>query len=129
MQFLMRMVVIAVAVAAAAWLVPGIAVSGATSAQVIGTLAFVALIIGFVNAFVKPVVTFVTGCFVVLTFGLFLFIINAWMLQLSGWLAGALGLGFTVDGFGSALLGSIVVTFVTWVLSGVFGLDRSTRRA
>lgn len=120
----MRMVVIAVAVAAAAWLVPGIAVTGATSGQVIGTLAFVALIIGFVNAFVKPIVTFVTGCFVVLTLGLFLFIINAWMLQLSAWLARGLGLGFTVDGFGSALLGSIVITFVTWVLSGLFGIGK-----
>lgn len=124
MQFLMRVVVIAVAVAAAAWLVPGIAVSGATTGELLGTLAFVALIIGFVNAFVKPIVAFVTGCVIVLTLGLFLFIINAWMLMLSASLAGALGLGFTVDGFVSALLGSLVITFVTWVLSGVFGIGK-----
>ncbi|MDO5697971.1 MAG: phage holin family protein [Dermatophilus congolensis] len=129
MQFLVRMVVIAIAVAAAAMLVPGIAVTGSSSGAVLGTLAFVALIIGFVNAFVKPVVTFVTGCLVVVTFGLFLFVINAWMLMLSASLASALGLGFTVNGFGSALLGSIVITFVTWLLSGVFGLGKDRNRA
>ncbi len=129
MQFIMRTIVIAVAVALAAMVVPGISVSGGESGSTLATLAFVALIIGFVNAFVRPIVTFLTGCFVVLTFGLFLFVINAWMLMLSASLAKAVGLGFSVAGFGSALIGSLIISFVTWLLSGAFGLNRTTQRA
>lgn len=127
MQFLMRTIVIAVAVALAAMIVPGISVTGADSGTTLATLALVALIIGVVNAFVRPIVTFVTGCFVVLTLGLFIFVINAWMLMLSESLAQMLGLGFHVDGFGSALLGSIVISVVTWLLSGLFAPRRGPR--
>ncbi len=124
MNFLMRTVVVGVAVAADAWLIPGIAVSGSSTAAIVGTLAAVALIIGVVNAFVRPVVAALTGCFIVLTLGLFLLVVNAWMLMLSAWVAGQLGLGFTVDGFSSALLGSILISIVTWLLSGMFRTSR-----
>lgn len=91
MNFLMRTLIVGVAVAAAAWLIPGITVTGTSTAAIVGTLAAVALIIGVVNAFVRPIVTVLTGCFIVLTLGLFLLVVNTWMLMLSGWVAGQLG--------------------------------------
>ena len=61
---------------------------------------------GVIGAIVKPVVTLLSLPFVILTLGLFLLVINAWMLMLAGWVAGKLDLGFEVDGFWTALLGA-----------------------
>jgi putative membrane protein len=79
-------------------------------------LLLVALILGVVSSFVKPVVTFFSIPFIVLTIGLFLLVINALMLMLTAWIAGGVGIGFHVDGFWTALWGSIVITVVTWFI-------------
>jgi putative membrane protein len=55
------------------------------------------------------------------TLGLFLLVINALMLMFTGWLAGVIGIGFHVDGFWTAVGGSIVITLATWVLDGLIG--------
>lgn len=120
MDFVVRTLVVALATAVAAWLIPGIAVDGPDTSTIALTLIAVALIMGAVNAFVRPFVTALSGCLVIATFGLFLLVINALMLMLSGWLAGRLGLDFRVDGFWSALLGSLVISFVSGLLSGLF---------
>lgn len=117
MYFLVRVGAIAIATGLAAWIVPGISVAGATNAQTILTLLGVALVIGLVNAVVKPLVALVSGCLVILTFGLFLLVINALMLMLSSWIAGVVGLGFHVDGFWSALFGSIIISVVSSLIS------------
>lgn len=117
MYFLVRVGAIAIATGLAAWIVPGISVAGATNAQTILTLLGVALVIGLVNAVVKPLVTLVSGCLVILTLGLFLLVINALMLMLSSWIAGVVGLGFHVDGFWSALFGSIIISVVSGLIS------------
>lgn len=119
MAFLARTIAVALATAVAAWLLPGIAVTGSDTSTIVLTLLGVALIMGAVNALVKPAVETLTGCLVILTFGLFLLVINALMLQLSAWLAAQLGLGFRVDGFWSALVGSIVISLVSGAISGV----------
>lgn len=126
MAFLIRTVAVALATGLAAWLIPGITVTGKDTTAVAVTLLVVALLIGLVNALVKPVVATLTGCLVVLTLGLFLLVINALMLQLSAWLAGQLGLGFTVDGFWPALFGSIVISVVSGALSGMLTPRRRT---
>jgi putative membrane protein len=77
-------------------------------------LLLVALILGLVSNVVKPVVTFFSIPFIILTVGLFLLVINALMLMLTAWIAGGVGIGFHVDGFWNAVGGSIIITLVTW---------------
>lgn len=117
MGFLLRVLVAAAALAAAAWLLDGIELTG-TDNEVL-TLLGVALIFGLVNAIVAPVVKLFSLPFIVLTLGLLLWVINALMLILTGAIADGLGLGFAVDGFGSALLGALVISVVTAILGSL----------
>jgi putative membrane protein len=118
----------AVAVAVATWLFQGIYFSGPTSGtaeithKVVPLLA-VSLILGLVSMLVKPVLTFFSLPVVVLTLGLFLLVINALMLLLTAWFAGALGIGFHVTSFWAALGGSIVITLVNWGMSALTDRD------
>jgi putative membrane protein len=117
----------AVALTVAAWLIDGISFTGPADGiaeiehkalPMIG----VALILGIVSALVKPVLTILSLPIVILTLGLFLLVINAAMLLLTGWLAGRLDIGFHVTGFWPAMGGAIVITIVTWFVDKV--LDR-----
>lgn len=81
------------------------------------TIAVVALIFGVVNALVRPLITVLTCPLMMLTLGLFTFVVNALMLALTGWLAGQFHLGFTVDGLWAAFLGAIVISVVSFVLT------------
>lgn len=114
MKLLIRWVIVAVALFVAAWLVPGIRVEG--NAWLI--FAVMAVILGLVNAIVRPILTFLTCSLVIFTLGLFLLVINALML----WLASSIAVnwfhvGFYVDGFWAALLGSLIVSIVSVILS------------
>lgn len=86
----------------------------------------VAVIFGLVNTFVKPILRLLTLPITMITLGLFLLVINALMLLLTGWISDQLDLGFVVDGFFPALLGAIVISIVGFLLSMVIG---ATRRA
>lgn len=119
MRFLIWVVVNALALAAAAWLIDDIRVEGDTTQDQIITLVLVALIFGVINAIVAPVIKLLSLPFILLTLGLFLLVINAAMLLLTGWLSQQFGLGFEVDGFWTAVLGAIVVTVATWILEAV----------
>jgi putative membrane protein len=104
----------AVAIAVAAQLFDGIGFGGSEDWQdKIWPLLFVALILGVVNAFVSPVLKFLSIPFIILTLGLFLLLINALMLLFTEWLAGLFGIDFYVDGFWTAVGGAIVITIVT----------------
>jgi putative membrane protein len=112
----------AAGVALATWLIDGIFFTGPSSGweevrHKILPLLLVSLILGVISSFVKPVVTFFSIPFIVLTLGLFLLVINALMLMLTAWIAGALDIGFHVEGFWNALLGSLVISFVNWFIS------------
>ena len=117
MRFLLRLVANAAALAVATWLLAGIQLTAAGTGDKVLVLLAVALIFGVVNAVVKPVFTAVTACLVLLTLGLFLLVINALMLLLTSWVAGRIGIGWYVDGFWTALLGSIIVSVVSFVLN------------
>lgn len=116
MAFVIRTVVVAVALWVAVALVPGIALGSGTTAAGIGTLIAVALIFGLVNAVVKPVVKIVGCAFYILTLGLISLVVNALLFLLVGWIAAQLRLPFTVDGFWAAFWGAIVVGVVSFVL-------------
>lgn len=109
----------AVALYAAAYIIPGITLQqGGDTLSNIGTVLFVALIFGIINALIKPIISLLSLPITILTLGLFMLVINAAMLRLTGWLAGA---SFSVDGWIPAILGSIVIsivgTFVGMLLS------------
>jgi putative membrane protein len=109
--FVLRVLVVALGLGLASALVPGIEVDGA------GTLLLAAVLLGIVNALVRPLAIVLTLPITVLTLGLFLLVINAAMLGLVAW---ALD-GFTVSGFWAALLGSIVVSITGWLASWFIG--------
>jgi len=84
----------------------------------------VALIFGLVNTFLKPVLRLLTLPITMVTLGLFLLVLNALLLLLVGRISSQLSLGLEVDGFVPALLGSIVISIVGWLLSMVIGAGR-----
>ena len=116
MLFLLRLIATAVALWVAVLIVPGITYAGGA----LGLLG-VALVFGIVNAFVRPVLKLLTCPLVVLTLGLFVFVLNALMLWITSELSLALGIGFDVEGFWAALLGAIIVGLVSTVLTLVLG--------
>jgi putative membrane protein len=121
-RLLARLVVTAVALFAAIALVDGIELAGATtdalpSVQTLTNLVIVAVIFGLVNAIVRPVLKKLACAITVLTLGLFIFVINALMLLLTALIADQFQLGFTVDGFVPALIGSVIISVVSLVLS------------
>ncbi|HEX5578579.1 MAG TPA: phage holin family protein [Candidatus Limnocylindria bacterium] len=81
----------------------------------------VAVIFSLVNTFIKPILRIITLPITAVTLGLFLLVINALMLLLTGWVSDQLDLGFIVPDFWAALLGAIVISIVGWVLSIIVG--------
>ena len=120
MKFFIRLVINAIALWAAAQVIDGIQLTEAISG-----ILFVALIFGVVNAIVKPIITILSLPAVILTLGLFLLVINTLLLSLTA----ALSSNLAVDGFGSAFLGSIVISIVSWLLSMFLDDDKSKRDA
>ena len=114
-QFVLRLVVNAIALVITAYVLPGIHVE-----TEIGALLVVALIFGVVNALVKPVITVLSCPLIILTLGLFYLVVNGLMLLITEALSGG---RFEVDGLGWAILGGIVMGLVGMVLESMLGLD------
>jgi len=117
-NFALQTVINAVALWVAAWAIPGITFGGGSTGQVVKTVVIVALIFGIVNTFIKPILKLLSLPFIILTLGLFVFIVNAFMLQLTSWLAGKFDLAFHVEHFfWDAVFGALIITFVSMILS------------
>ncbi len=101
-----------IAIMLAVKLVQGITYTG----DWLGILA-VGVVFGLVNTFIRPFIKLFTIPFLIFTLGLFTFVINAFMLSLTSWISGQLKLGFHVDGFKAAFLGSLLISFVSLTLS------------
>jgi putative membrane protein len=114
-QLVIRIVINAVALWVADALIPGLSVS-----DNLGGLLIVAIVFGLVNAFIKPLIQILSCPLTMLTLGLFTLVINALMLMLTGWLTGG---GVATDGFLPALLGAIVISIVSTILSAVLVED------
>jgi putative membrane protein len=119
MRFVTWLLTYAAGLAVAAWLLGGISFEGARNGQAeiqdkIVPLLFVALILGLVSTFIEPVIKLLSLPFIILTLGFLLLVINALMLMLTARLADAFDLGFRVDGFWNALVGSLIITIVGW---------------
>ena len=125
MRLLIWLVTNTLAVGAAAWLVPGIEFTERGGLEEYWpTWLAVGVILGIVSSVVKPVIRVLSIPFIIVTLGLFLWVINALMLELTAWLAGQLDLGFRVgDFFWQALLGALVITLVNWAVAAVVDDD------
>lgn len=126
MNFLLRVGINAVALWVAALVVPGVDLAEDQSEWPAKTLTIVlvALLFGLINAVIKPIATFFSFPFIILTLGLFTFVVNAFMLQITEWISDAIGLAFTIDEFfWDAVLAAIVITLVSWILSVVLPDD------
>jgi len=111
MGFILRVLIVALGLWLASALVPGIQVQDGR------TLIGAALLLGIVNALVRPLIVLLTLPITVLTLGLFLLVINAALLGL----VASFFEGFTISGFWSALLGSMVVSLTGWIVSWFIG--------
>jgi len=105
--FLIRVFANALAILAAAYILPGIEVSGGLVVLAAG------LVLAIINAVVRPVLIFLTLPFTLVTLGLFLFVLNAFCLWLTSWLVK----GFEVHGFWPAVFGAMLVSVVSWLLN------------
>ena len=123
MNILIKFVITAASLAAAAYFLDGISVQGADDTERAVTLIAVAAIFGIVNALLKPLIKTVGCAFYVLTLGLFGLVVNALLLMFTGWIAEQADLLFTVDGFWPALWGAVIVGIVGWALSLVLDRD------
>lgn len=108
-RFIVHWLVVSAALAAAAWLLPGVHVSS------IGSLLCGGLAIGLVNAVVRPVLTLLSLPITILTLGLFLLVVNGAAFALAAWLTP----GFAVANLWWAILGSLVVSVVSWFASTI----------
>jgi len=108
--FLLHLLVTALLLLLVAKMVDGIDVDG------FGSALFAALILGLVNGLVRPLAIFFSLPLTIVTFGLFLLVINALML----WLAAAIVPGFKIRGFGPAFWGALLVTLFNWGIDRLF---------
>lgn len=106
MKFLVRLLLSAIAVLITDWLLPGVHISGVLAA------VLVAAVLAILNTFIKPILVILTIPFTILTLGIFLLVINAIIILM----ADAVVPGFEVIGFWWALLFSIILTLITYML-------------
>ena len=109
MRFLIHWLVVTIALAVTAWLLPGVHVTSLMALLVGG------LVLGFVNAIVRPVLQLLSLPITLLTLGLFLLVVNGVAFGLAAWLTP----GFGVSGLWQAILGSLLVSIVSWILGAV----------
>ncbi|MES4902352.1 MULTISPECIES: phage holin family protein [unclassified Streptomyces] len=108
----------------AIWLLKDITLTGENTGRKAITLILVALVFGLVNVVVKPVVKLLAFPLFILTLGLITLVINALMLLLTSWLADKLDLAFHVEGFGTAVIGALIISIVSWALHVVLPDDK-----
>jgi putative membrane protein len=113
--FLVRFIVMCAALALTALFVRGIDITGSNIFARVFALGITALVLGILNAIVRPVLVLLTLPLTIVTLGLFLLVLNALLF----WLAGTVVQGFEVHGFGPALVGTILMTVISFVLNRV----------
>lgn len=124
MRFFIRWFITAIAVAVAAWITPGITLEGNGVIAVIVT----ALILGLVNALIRPLLKLLSCGLIVVTLGLFTLVINAICLWLASWVSVSwFNIGFNVNNMWSALIGAFIISVVSFLLS--FLLPDKDRKA
>lgn len=109
-RFVIKWTISAISLAVAAWMIQGITIANGWA------LLFAALVVGLLNAFLRPVIIFLTLPLNILTLGLFTFVINAIMILFTAEIVH----GFSVNGFWSALLAAVIMSLVGFILNILF---------
>jgi putative membrane protein len=117
MRLLLAWLINAFALVAVAYLMPGISVASFTTALV------AALVLGLINAVVRPVLVLLTLPVTIITLGLFIFVLNGLLF----WFVGSFIQGFVVEGFWSGVFGAIVFSLISWLLSALLLHSREPR--
>jgi len=117
-MIIVRWIINALAIMLAAYVVPGVHVNGFWSAML------TALIMGLINALVRPIIILLTLPINIVTLGLFTFVINALMF----WLASTIVKGFYVDGFGPAFWGALIFWLVSWATNSLLHSNKNTKQ-
>jgi putative membrane protein len=120
-RFIVRWLITAAAVWVAAQLVSGIHLKGA------GTTLAVALVLGLLNAYLKPLLVFGTFPLLIMSVGLFLIIVNTLLLATTAWFVGNFTTNVRIDGFWDAFWGAVVISVVSFLISRVFNPKRIAR--
>jgi len=125
LKILLRVLVAAAALGVAAWLVPGIVLTGHDTAAKVLTLLIVAIIFGVINAVLKPVIKTVGCAFYLLTLGLVAIVVNGLLLWLTSYIVyDKLHEPFHVTGFVAAVEGALIVGVVSWLLHLMLGDEK-----
>jgi putative membrane protein len=136
-SFIVRVLINGLALWIASWILPGLEITtsaateavartgiseGTDAAGVVLAYLFVGLIFGLVNAFVRPIVSFLSLPITILTLGLFTIVINAAMLYLTSWISSFTPVSFTIDSFfWTAVLAAILITVISLVADRIPG--------
>lgn len=113
-NLLIRAIINGIAIAITAYIIPGIQVT-----DDIVPLLVVGLVITLTNALIKPILTFLTCPAVILTLGLFILVVNGFVLQIAAYFAGD---AFMIETFWAAFWGGIIMAIVNMILEGLFGV-------
>lgn len=125
MSFVVRVLINGVAIWFATLVLSGLTIVGADSnLEQAGIILLIALVFGIVNAVVKPIVAFLSIPLYILTLGLFTLVVNALMLMLTAWITEQTSWGLRIDNFGTAVLGALIISVVSFVLSVIIPGDR-----
>jgi len=118
MAFVVRVLINGVAIWLATLVLSGLEIVGGDSNwETAGIILLIALVFGLVNAIVKPIVAFISIPLYILTLGLFTLVVNALMLMLTAWITEQTSWGLRIDSFGTAVLGGLIISVVSFVLS------------
>ena len=117
MKLIIRWLITSASLFAAAYLVPGIRVEDQNAWKV---FIIMALILGLVNALLRPILGVMSIPLIIMTLGVFMLIINGISFMVAARIAESMGVGFYVDNFWSAFLGSVIVSVVSMILNGIF---------
>ncbi|HEY7269160.1 MAG TPA: phage holin family protein [Dehalococcoidia bacterium] len=121
-SLLVRWLILAAAVWVAAWIVPGIHLSG------LGSTLLVAAILGLLNLYLRPILFWLTIPVTIFSLGLFLIVLNAALLGLADWVANIdSDIKFSVDGFWAAVFGAIIISFVSFLIGRFVNANRIAR--
>ena len=126
-SFLLRVIINGLALALACWVLSGLDIStpGNDTVSIVLGYLFIGLLFGFVNAFVKPIVSVLALPITILTLGLFTVVINAAMLYLTSWISSYTTVRFTIDSFfWTAVLAALIVSAVSLVANRLPALER-----
>ena len=118
-KLVLRWLINAAAIYMAMRLVPGIRAEGIWTVFV-----WMALILGLVNALIAPIIKVLTCPLIILTLGIFTLVINAVMLLLAAHIGARFGMGFSVDTFGAAFVGAVIIRVVSFALSALMSFHR-----